>query len=282
MQDQTPSRTAMRVAMRRAAHQLFDRPPVLDDPLAVRIIGEEALRRVEASASTARSRYARLARAFMAVRSRFAEDALAHAVGRGVSQYILLGAGLDTFAYRSPFPTLRVFEVDHPATQRWKRRKLAAARIDPPATLTFVPVDFERETLAGRLDAAGFRPDAPAFFGWLGVTMYLTDAAIESTLKVIASTPARGGLALDYLAPVPWHHVRTRLGMWRLKRRVAAAGEPFTRPLEPRRFHQRLSTLGFRSIVDLGSGEINAAYFAGRPDGLRVSGSAGRLLSARL
>jgi methyltransferase (TIGR00027 family) len=279
MREQTPSRTAMRVAMRRAAHQLFDRPPVLDDPLAVRVIGPEALRR--AKESNQNSSFARTARAFMAVRSRFAEDALAQAVERGTRQYVVLGAGLDTFAYRSPFPSLRVFEVDHPATQAWKRRKLSAAAIDPPPTLTFVPVDFEHEALADRLESAGFRRADPAFFTWLGVTMYLTGPAIDATLQFIASTAPGGGVALDYLAPIPWHDLRTRLGVWWLKRRVAAAGEPFRTSLQPRRLHERLTALGFHSIVDLGSGEINARYFAGRSDGLQVRGSAGRLLSAQ-
>jgi len=281
MREQTPSRTAMRVAMRRAAHQLFDAPPVLQDPLAVRIIGAEALRRVEESTSGRNSGYARTARAFMAVRSRFAEDALAYAIERGTAQYVVLGAGLDTFAYRSPFPGLRIFEVDHPATQTWKRRKLAAAGIDAPPTLTFVPVDFEREILSERLEAAGFRRDAPVFFTWLGVTMYLTEPAIESTLRFIASTAPGGGVAFDYLAPVAWRHLRTRVGVWWLKRKVAAAGEPFKTSLAPRRLHDRLSALGFHSIVDLGRDEINATYFAGRADGLAVRGTAGRLLSAR-
>ena len=282
MQEQTPSRTAMRVAMRRAAHQLFDPAPVLDDPLACRIIGKEALRRVEQSTGDRNSRYARTARAFMAVRSRFAEDALGEAVARGVEQYVVLGAGLDTFAYRSPYPHLRVFEVDHPATQRWKRKKLAAAAIEVPATLRFVPVDFERDALSGALDAGGFRGSEPVFFAWLGVTMYLTEPSIDATLTFIASTAAGGGVALDYLGPVPWHDVRSRIGVWWLMRRVAAAGEPFKTTLRPVQFRERLRLMGFNSIVDLGRTEMNDRYFAGRHDGLRVYGSGGRLLSARV
>ena len=281
MQEQTPSRTAMRVAMRRAAHQLFDVPPVLNDPTAVQIVGAEALKRIEASRATRHSRYARAIRAFMAVRSRFAEDALAEAVAQGVAQYVLLGAGLDTFAYRSPYPHVRVFEVDHPATQAWKRKKLDAAGMDVPPTLTFVPVDFERDSLADALTAGGFRHDAPAFFTWLGVTMYLTVPAIDATLRFIAASPPGSGVALDYFASVPWYDWRTRLGVWRLSRRVAAAGEPFTNALDPRRFHDRLTALGFHTIVDLGRAEMNAKYFAGRHDGLQVHGRAGRLLSAR-
>lgn len=282
MREQTPSRTALRVAMRRAAHQLFDDPPVLADELAPRIIGDEALRRINASNADQRSGHARAIRAFMAARSRFAEDALAESVARGTAQYVVLGAGLDTFAYRCPYPHLRVFEVDYPATQQWKRKKLAAAAIEIPSTLAFVPVDFERDTLAGALAAAGFRHDAPAFFTWLGVTMYLTTPAIEATLRFIGATPPGGGIALDYFARVPWHHLRTRLAVWRLGRRVAAAGEPFKTRMEPERLHAQLASFGFHSIVDLGSAEINRRYFDGRGDGLRVLGSAGRLCSARV
>ena len=282
MQESAPSRTAMRVAMRRAAHQLLDSPLVLADPLAVPIIGPEAVARIDATRHKQRRLTARAARAFMAVRSRFAEDELARAVGRGVAQYVVLGAGLDTFAYRSPFPGLRVFEVDHPATQAWKRRKLARAHIDPPPSMTFVPVDFERETAGARLSASGFDPEAPAFFAWLGVTMYLTGEAIASTLRFIAATPATGGLALDYLAPVSLTDWRTRIALWWLSRKVAAAGEPFRTLFSPAALHDQLTRLGFTSIVDLGRSELNARYFAGRSDRLRISGTAGRVLSAEL
>jgi methyltransferase (TIGR00027 family) len=197
MQEAQPSRTAMRVAMRRAAHQLFDVPPVLNDPLALAIVGEEAAAQLRAESRTHGGRIASTIRAFMAVRSRLAEDELARAVSRGVSQYVILGAGLDTFAYRNPHPVsaLRVFEVDFAATQAWKRRKLAAAAIPLPASLSFVSVDFESESLAERLAGAGLDRQQPTFFTWLGVTMYLTDAAIASTLEFIASTPAGSSTA---------------------------------------------------------------------------------------
>ena len=134
MEDAKPSRTAMRVAMRRAAHQMFDPPPrVLDDPLAIAIIGDEAMRKIQAAASRERGRIARSARAFMVARSRFAEDALARAVSRGTPQLVILGAGLDTYAYRTPpSDDLRIFEVDHPATPAWKRQRLAEAGIAVP------------------------------------------------------------------------------------------------------------------------------------------------------
>lgn len=117
----------MRVAMRRAAHQLFDTPRVLDDPVALAVIGQDAASQLKAEPAKHRGRISRSVRAFMAVRSRLAEDELARAVRRGVVQYVILGAGLDTFAHRSPYPesALQIFEVDYPATQAWKRRKLA-------------------------------------------------------------------------------------------------------------------------------------------------------------
>ena len=121
-------------------------------------------------------------------------DAVAH----GVRQYVVLGAGLDTFAYRNPFTELRVFEVDFPATQEWKREMLAEALIPLPASLTFVPLDFEHKILGDGLDEAGFDTGAPAFFGWLGVVPYLTLNAFRATLNMIACLPAGSGVTFDY------------------------------------------------------------------------------------
>src|SRR5271163_1639382 len=173
MQEGKFSRTARRVAIRRAAHQLLDHPMVLDDPLALRIIGSEAAESLRSNPKEDHG-FARAFRAFMAARSRYAEDELACAVEHEVRQYVVLGAGLDTFAYRNPHLGLRIFEVDHPATQAWKREQLQAARIAIPTSLTFVPIDFERQTLAAGLEQAGFDAGAAAFFSWLGVTPYLT------------------------------------------------------------------------------------------------------------
>src|ERR1700746_3832417 len=146
MQEETFSRTAQRVAIRRAAHQLLDQPRVLDDPLALRIIGSEAAEELRSNPKEHHA-FSRAFRAFMAARSRYAEDELTRAVGQGVEQYVVLGAGLDTFAYRNPHVGLRVFEVDHPDTQAWKYEQLQAAGIAIPPLLTFVPIDFERQTL---------------------------------------------------------------------------------------------------------------------------------------
>jgi len=136
----------------RAAHQLFDHPRVLDDPLALAIIGSEAAEKLRSSQKEAESSIARAFRAFIAARGRYAEDQLAKAIRQGVAQYVVLGAGLDTFACRNPYPLgLRVFEVDHPATQAWKRESLQRAGIEVPQSLVFAPVDFERQQLAAEL-----------------------------------------------------------------------------------------------------------------------------------
>jgi methyltransferase (TIGR00027 family) len=220
----------------------------------------------------------------MVARSRFAEDALARAVARGTGQYVILGAGLDTFGYRNPYPGggLRVFEVDHPATQRWKRRKLVDASIAVPASVTYVPVDFEREALADRLAAAGFDASRPAFFSWLGVTMYLTEDAFAATLSLIAGSGAGGGVAFDYGAARSHLTWTDRIALAWLSRRVASAGEPFRSFFEPDALVARLQRLGFAPVEDLGREDINARYFSGREDGLQIRGRLGRLISGDL
>jgi methyltransferase (TIGR00027 family) len=284
MHEAKPSRTAMRVAMRRAAHQLRDRPLVLDDPIALRIIGSEAEEALRNAAHKERRIYARVARTIMAVRSRFAEDELARSPGRGVHQYVLLGAGLDTFAYRDPHPTgtLRVFEVDHPATQAWKQGKLAKADIRIPDSVTYAAVDFERQTLAEGLSAAGFDPSVPTFFTWLGVTMYLTAEAIDSTLDFVASMPKGSGIVFDYGVPRRSLNIVERFFRRRVERKVAKVGEPFITYFDPQEIAEQMRRHGFRNILDLGRAELNARYFNDREDGLRMEGNGTRLLSAEV
>jgi methyltransferase (TIGR00027 family) len=282
MRDSRPSRTAHRVAIRRAAHQLVDDPVVFRDPLAVAIIGAEAAAELQAKIASEKDRLARALRAFMAVRSRYAEDHLEAAVARGVRQYVVLGAGLDTFAYRNRHAEngLRVFEVDHPATQAWKRDLLGAAEIALPSEMTFVPVNFERQILGEELQTAGFRNDQPAFFSWLGVTIYLTHEAFTSTMQFIRSMPATSGIAFDYSVTRASLSFLERLALDALTLRVGAAGEPFRLFFDPPDLTREMEAMGFRHLEDLGRAEINARYFAGRADGLQVSNSIGRLMSA--
>lgn len=277
-----PSRTALLVALSRAAHQIFDWPLVLEDPVALAIVGEHGVAQIRAAAPRYHRLPSRYLRAFLVARSRVAEEALAEAVRRGVRQYVVLGAGLDTFAYRNPYPAtqLRVFEVDHPATQAWKRRQLAAARLALPESLTLVPVDFERETLPERLANGGFRAAEPALFSWLGVTMYLTRAAVHGTLAFAASLPAGTGIVFDYAVPPATLSLIRRVVVRALMHRVAAAGEPWKSFFDPHELADELRSLGFRQLDDLGPAQLNARFFSNRADGLRV-GELARVMSAR-
>ncbi len=283
MQESRPSRTAHRVAIRRAEHQLLDDPLVFTDALAVSIIGAEAAAVLRAGNSRDNA-VARSMRAFLSVRSRYAEDQLAAAVSRGVRQYVVLGAGLDTFAYRNAHSGagLRVFEVDYPATQAWKRELLEAAGIRIPGELAFAPVDFERQMLRDVLCSVGFRLHEAAFFSWLGVTPYLTREAFLATLDFIASTAPLGGVVFDYALKRSSLNLWQRLALDGLSRRVAAAGEPFRLFFEPRELAEEMRRHGFDRLEDLAVKEINARYFGDRKDTLRVSGGLGHLLSARV
>jgi len=261
------SRTALRVAIRRAAHQVTDHPPVLDDPIAVPLLGSEFARDME----RASHKVARDFRAFMAARSRYAEDRLAEAVSGGVAQYVVLGAGLDTFAYRNPFPALRVFEVDFPATQEWKRAMLAEAAIALPESLVFVSLDFERKSLAEGLAEAGLDFGRPAFFGWLGVVPYLTIDAFRATLEVVARMPAGSGVSFDYVfAPETLSPARRQV-FDALAERVAAAGEPFRLFFTAEELESELHRAGFKRMEQVTPERLNELYFAGRADGLKLS-----------
>jgi methyltransferase (TIGR00027 family) len=279
MQEGKFSRTARRVAIRRAAHQLLDQPRVLDDPLALRIIGSEAEEELRSNPKEDHA-FSRAFRAFMAARSRFAEDELARAVGQGVKQYVVLGAGLDTFAYRNPHAGLRVFEVDHPDTQAWKREQLQAAGVAIPASLTFVPIDFERQTLADGLARSGFNANAAAFFSWLGVTPYLTREACMITLSFIAKMPVSSGVVFDFAMDPALLNAGQRQALDALSQRVARYGEPFQLFFDPGKLQDELKGMGFHRTEFLQGKEINERYFKERSDGLLVRGSLGHLMGA--
>ncbi len=269
MQSGQPSRTALGAATHRGVHQIVDRGYIFADPLAVRILGADAVAiDREAENDPARRRL----RMFIAVRARFAEDALAAAVARGVRQLVVLGAGLDTYAYRTALgESLRIFEVDHPATQAWKRERLAEAAIPVPNTLTFTPVDLERETLADGLAAAAFDTAQQTFFTWLGVVPYLTEQAVFATLGFIASLPGGSHVVFDYRNPPAFdpgqsgpyrdEHDATRKA---LAARVASLGEAFKSEFETDALHTKLMDLGFHEIEDLSPRLIRERYFANR------------------
>jgi methyltransferase (TIGR00027 family) len=284
VKEDLPSRTAYGVAISRAAHQILDLPRVFEDPVALTLLGPRATAGICAEEGRFNRRYSRYLRGFLVARSRLAEDALSEAVARGVRQYVLLGAGLDTFAHRNPHAAvgLRVFEVDHPATQEWKRQMISNARLKTPGSLVYVPVNFESESLAERLGANGFHAGEPAFFSWLGVTMYLSREAIQETLRFVGqSKVSRSGIVFDYLTiPQRWDLLR-RWGMKVLMRRVAAAGEPWQTFFDPAQLHADLTRLGFATVRDFGPDEINARFFENAGARLRVGGS-GRVVLARI
>jgi methyltransferase (TIGR00027 family) len=281
MQAVVPSRTALRVALRRAAHQLYDAQPlVLDDPIAVAILGERYAEELRRTPIRPDRPFSVALRAFIVARSRYAEDMLKDAVAQGVTQYVLLGAGLDTFAHRNPYSDLRVFEVDHPATQSWKRDLLAESTLTPPKDLVYAPVDFETQDLPTQLYAAGFDLDVPTFFAWLGVVPYLTHDAFRSTIDFIASRPRGTCLVLDYGQPRSVLPFREQLAYDSLASRVQLAGEPFQLFFTPSEIAREFDA--FYDLEDLGTPEINSRYFAGRADKLQTLGSAVRLLSAWL
>jgi methyltransferase (TIGR00027 family) len=266
MQTGRASSTALGVAARRAAHQLLDHPPVLDDPIAIPILGAN----FQLDRDKQQHPVARAFRAFLGARSRYAEDNLALAIASGVRQYVLLGAGLDTFAYRNPYPALQVFEVDFPATQEWKRGLLREARIAEPGNLTFVPLDFEHHTLAEGLTAAGFNFTQPAFFGWLGVVPYLTLPAFRATVDLIAAMPPGSGVSFDYALSDEELSPRRRMARAALAARVAAAGEPFRLFFRSEQLENELKSAGFQRIEQLDTDDVNARYFANRQDGLAL------------
>ncbi len=259
-----PSRTALGAAAHRAVHQVLERGFIFADPLAVRILGVDADAAMRDAENDPSQRRLRL---FIAVRTRFAEDALTAAVDRGVRQLVVLGAGLDTCAYRSAFgERLRIFEVDHPATQAWKRQRLAETAIPVPPTLTFAPIDFEQETLAEGLAASGLDTAKQTFFTWLGVVPYLTEQAVFSTLGFIASLPGGAHVVFDYSNPWasdPDDDERTDVRE-ALAARVASVGENLQSHFETDELYSELAALGFREIEDLGPALIRERYFANR------------------
>lgn len=285
MEEGRPSATAMIAAMQRAGHLLWDdAPKIFQDPLALGFSGVESESALQATLGTMQAEQARRStpelaqaqcrygRASVIVRQRYAEDALDEAVKRGVGQYVILGAGLDSFAYRRPdlAAVLRVFEVDHPATQQWKRARLRELHVNLPSNLTFIPLDFEQQTLADGLHAGGHRPELPTFFSWLGVTHYLTEEAVFKTLRYVTSLAAGSEIVFQYFLPESLcdDEDRPMLALWKAGR--GSHGEPVLSLFEPSDLAARVRELGFTQVWDIGAEEADACYYAGRTDGLRV------------
>jgi methyltransferase (TIGR00027 family) len=284
MKSTQPSLTAYRAAFARAAHQLLDTPRLIDDPIAIKIIGGPDAAEICAHPERYRNTHSTSLRAFLVARSKYAEQALAEAVGRGVRQYVILGAGLDTFAYRNPYSAqdLVVFEIDHHATQDWKKDRLRSVGIPRPALLKFVALDFETDKLEEQLPQVGFKTTEPAFFSWLGVSMYLPGPTVLATLKSVASLAFPGsGIVFDYQLSPEMLSPRQLLSYEQRAERVAGLGESWKSTFDPGRLHATLKTLGFSVEEDLAPQAINERFFKDRPDPLSVHGSA-HLLKAKI
>jgi len=265
------SLTALVTAYIRAAHQLFDAQPlILDDPVAVSLLGADAETQIRHSSARHQTPEARVLRAHVVLRSRFTEDRLAAAVLRGVTQYIILGAGFDTFAFRQPpwAKKLNIIEIDHPGTQAMKRSKLAAGGFAMPENLVFADVDFEKESLHDGLCRHRISMAEPTFFSWLGVTMYIQEEAIEAVLKTVAAFPASSEIVLTYIQPPTSLSDAERKSYSRLVQSVASAGEPFVSYFEPDALEAKLRSLCFSKMEFLSPADAQARYFQQRPNDL--------------
>jgi methyltransferase (TIGR00027 family) len=264
MQHGQASRTALGAAGHRAAHQVLERGFVFADPLALRILGEDADDAVALAKEKPERRSLRL---FIAMRSRFAEDSAHRALEEGVRQILVLGAGLDTFAYRlEPVQDMRVFELDHPSTQAEKRRRLAEAQIGEPQHASYVAHDFEHGSMTAALEAAGFDPGKRTFVLWLGVTPYLTEEAVFATLGELARLPGGAEVVFDYTNPPDAiAEGNTRSFHHEMAARVAASGEPFRCYLDSAKLHARARDLGYAEIEDLDRAALVARYLPDFP-----------------
>ena len=268
MRDGLPSQTARGAAAYRAIHQKLEGGAIFKDPFATMILDREtaaALNEIAADDSV------RPMRLFIAARSRFSENTMADCIACGVRQVVVLGAGLDTFSLRNPYADLgvRVFEVDYPATQVWKRDRIRAAGLAEPPSLIFAPINFERESLAEGLTRTGFRLDEPAFFQWLGVVPYLTRDAVSSTLKLISEIP-RAAVVFDYAEPFRNYPAERRASVMAMAERAATRGEPWLSLFDPAELLQLLRGKGFKVIEDLGLPEIAERFYGDLRQGITL------------
>jgi len=258
MKPNEPSRTALIPARQRAAHQVLDHGSILYDPFAMKILREDEKEVLQFANGHP---LASIGRLFTTARSRIAEDALSEAVEKGIRQIVILGAGLDTFALRSPHGArqVRIYEVDHPATQAWKRQRMAEAQIALPPWLVLVPVDFERDDLGETLAGAGFQQNAPAFFSWLGVVPYLTQDAIGSTLDYIASIQ-NSEVVFDYMEPPQAFSEEMRELVTQRTAQLEKMDERWASRFDPAGMAAILRSHGFCNIEDINFHEIRSRF----------------------
>jgi methyltransferase (TIGR00027 family) len=258
MKPSEPSRTALIIARQRAAHQVLDHGSILYDPFAMKILREDE---EDVLQFANQHPLANIGRLFTTARSRIAEDALSTAVERGFRQIVILGAGLDTFALRNPHVArqIRIYEVDYPATQAWKRQRLAEVKIALPPWLMFVPVDFERDDVGEKLVAAGFQQNLPAFFTWLGVVPYLTLDAIGCTLDYMASIQ-NSEVVFDYMEPSQAFSEEMSELVTKRTEQLEKMDERWASRFEPGGIREFLRSHGFSAVEDINFEQIKSRF----------------------
>jgi methyltransferase (TIGR00027 family) len=276
-----PDSTAVRVALWRAMHVQVDPPPhVLEDEIGLKLVApDEGWRRRPDMDPYA----TRLFRASVLARARFIEDLVVEQAGRGVNQYVILGAGLDTFAQRRPeiASRLTVFEVDQPSPQTWKRKRLIELGFGIPQWLRFVPVDFEvGDSWWERLATAGLDAGQPAVVASTGVSMYLTKDAIAATLRQVAALAQESTFAMTFLLPLELADPEVRPGLQMAEKGARASGTPFISFFTPTEMLTLAREAGFRKVQHVSAATLAQRYFEGRTDGLRPPNNSEELLVA--
>ncbi len=273
--------TAVRVALWRALHVRADPPPhVLEDEVGLRLAAPDEGWRDRPDMNPD---FTRPFRASIVARTRFVEDLVAEQAGQGVRQYVILGAGLDTFAQRRPeiASLLRVFEIDKPGPQAWKRQRLVDLGFGIPDWLRFVPVDFEAEaSWWENLIAGGFDASQPAVVASTGVSMYLTRDAIVATLRQVAALTAGSTLVMTFLLPIELADPGVRPGLEIAAKGARASGTPFISFFTPSEILGLAEEAGFRDARHVSAASLAERYFAGRTDGLRPPNNSEELLVA--
>jgi|SRR5581483_3006232 len=276
-----PDDTAVRVALWRALHLQVDPPPhVFEDEVGLKLLAPEEGWRNRPDMSP----FTRPFRASILARARFLEDLVEQEAARGVGQYVILGAGLDTFAQRRPelASRLLVFEVDRPGAQAWKRQRLIDLGFGIPSFLRFVPVDFEAgDAWWERLVKSGFDAGRPAVVASTGVSMYLTQDAIAATLHQLATLPPGSKFVMSFLLPIEMMDPDVRPGMERAAEGARASGTPFVSFFTPTEIMALAREAGFQYVQHVSAAELAERYFGGRTDGLHPPNNSEELLVAR-
>jgi methyltransferase (TIGR00027 family) len=290
MEEGKPSRTAVVAAICRAAHLLIDgEPKILNDDLAFGFSGLLDLKEVHSFVHSLEARTTELLgpefgrkialgyRALAIGRARYTEDELQKAIGRGASQYVILGAGLDSSPYRrrEVLSSLTIYEVDYPASQEWKRKRLQELGVSIPNNVVFVPLDLQERTLSETLRCSGYQPGLPSFFSLLGVTQYITEASLFEILREVGSAAPGSGIVFEYALGDSSLTEQNRQAIAVSKRNSAAVGEPWLSQYDPVSLAKRVGQIGFAEVVDFGPAEAEVAYFRDRTDQLVGTGHVG-------